>query len=170
MFRKPCSRAGLKPYCFHVWSGPLRVTWWWRGRWRGVSLPVFERYDLSSSVPRLLSRTTEPVMIKPDAAKVMNVGADVGAWKKVLPHLGEFLCSPSYPDGTPIGQVQIQITRQGNAIRATLKIEDQGGLRVSAVGTSPDCALLALNLLLESPACPWEKDSYALGQTRAKKK
>jgi hypothetical protein len=109
-------------------------------------------------------------MIKPDAAKVMQVGADLGAWGKAFPNLGEFLCSPVYPDKSPIGQVQIQITRQGNVVRATLKIADQGGLRVSAVGTSPDAALKALDLLLTSDVCPWETDTYALGQTRAKKK
>ncbi len=109
-------------------------------------------------------------MIKPDAAKVMQVGAEMGAWAKSLPHLGEFLCSPLYPDATPIGAVQVQITRQGNVIRTTLKIADQGGLRVSAVGTSPDAALKALDLLLTSDACPWETDTYALGQSRSKKK
>jgi len=107
---------------------------------------------------------------KPVLADAASSGASHGAWKAGLSNVASWLCDAAYPDGELMGQVQLQLKREGSIIRATLKIADQGGLKVSAIGESPSDALLALDLVLESAHCPWEKDAFPLAAKGAKKK
>jgi hypothetical protein len=66
--------------------------------------------------------------------------------------------------------VQLQLRREGTLIRATLKISDQGGLKASAIETTPQDALLALDLLLSGPEVPWEVDVYPLAAPKVRRK
>jgi len=108
--------------------------------------------------------------VKPILSGTLATGASHGTWKSGLKNLASWLCDAQYPDGEVMGQVQLQLRREGGIIRATLKIADQNGLKLSAIGESPSDALLALDLVLESPQAPWEKDPYPLATSRAKKK
>jgi hypothetical protein len=97
-------------------------------------------------------------------------GAEPGLWASTMPELTDWLTRASYEDGSPLGAVQLQLRREGSVIRATLKIADQGGLKVSAIEKSPGDALLALDLLLSGDDVPWETDGYPLQGPRGKKK
>lgn len=103
-----------------------------------------------------------PVRPNKPGSGVESRGANRGAWATSLPNLSEWLCSAAWEDGVPIGPVQIQMRREGSVIRVTLKISDQGGLKVSAIEESPLDALLALDLLLGTVEVPWEVDAYPL--------
>lgn len=91
------------------------------------------------------------------------MGASPGAWTQTVPAVADWLCKGVYSDGMPIGAVQLQLKREGTVIRATLKIADQGGLKVSAIEATPFDAILALDILLSGTDVPWEIDSYPLG-------
>lgn len=166
MVVRPSTRAPKGARVYHVWRGSIRVSFWWRGKWRGMSLPTWGLYDFVRGVPVLLS--TRGVRVMPDAPKRPAVnqsimGASPGAWGLSLPAVSDWLCRGVYSDGMPIGAVQLQIRREGTVVRATLKIADQGGLKVSAIEASPLDAILALDILLSGPDVPWEIDSYPLG-------
>jgi len=173
MVAKPCTRAGRRVRRIHVWRGATRVSWWWRGKWRGIGLPVWELFSFSGPYPVLLRTGGERAMpVKPSVrtGDSVPVGASRGAWLETLPELSDWLCRSTYEDGSLIGAVQLQIRREGSVIRATLKIADQGGLKVSAIEASPMDALLALDLLLSGKDVPWEEDAYPLGNKSSKKK
>lgn len=106
----------------------------------------------------------------PKMVPALLAAAKPGPWSKDLPVLASWLCESVYPNKQPIGKVQLQLTRSGSVIRATLKIEDQDGLRCSAVGESPAEAMMALDALLAAPKCPWEQDDYPLNPKGKKKK
>lgn len=91
------------------------------------------------------------------------MGASPGAWAQTVPAVADWMCKGVYSDGMPIGAVQLQLKREGTVIRATLKIADQGGLKVSAIEATPFDAILALDILLSGTDVPWEIDSYPLG-------
>lgn len=156
-----------------MWRGRVRVIWWWRGRWRKLGLPVWETWLINRGVPvRVLRKGgggIVPVMPKLADGGVPK-GADAGAWGEVYPQLSSWLVDSAYPDGQAIGRVQLQFTREGTVIRATLKIADQEGLKVSAVERDPASAMLALDLLLSGPDVPWERDHYPLQSPRPAKK
>jgi hypothetical protein len=97
-------------------------------------------------------------------------GAPKGKWSLEVPHVAGWLCDSVYPDGTPVGPVQLQLKREGTVIRATLKIGDQGGLKCSAIENSPMDAILALDLLLSGAEVPWETDHYPLSLPAGKRK
>lgn len=139
---------------------------WYRGRYRGVGLPqVFLRVDTSVGAGRILVRGgTMPEFPKLPAAG--SSGCDAGEWGSMFPLLAGWVCDSSYPDGTPLGAVQLQIRRDGGVIRASLKVSDQGGLMLRGVGADPVSALLSLEVLLSSESCPWEKDPYPLAGAR----
>lgn len=171
--RRPCTRAPKTARQYHVWRGLVRVSWWWRGRFRGLGLPTWGFYVLQFGVPVLqrLSKERPMPVIRPRASSPSEArGALHGSWSASLPSVSSWLCDPAYPDGAPIGPVQLQLRREGSVIRATLKISDQGGLKLSAVETSPLDALLALDLLLSSEDAPWEADAYPLGAKPAPRK
>jgi len=167
---RPCTRARSKPYRITVDRGSYRFHFWWRGKWRGVSLPVLEMWSTRGRVSLVSSNRGFFMPAKPVVKLGVEAGAKHGPWAVDLAVLAGWLCDAAYPDGLPVGQVQLQLKREGSVIRSTLKIEDQGGLRCSAVGESPVEALACLDLLLGSSACPWERDAYPLGSKGAKKK
>lgn len=101
---------------------------------------------------------------------VESRGASRGGWATTLPNLSEWLCCATWEDGVPIGPVQLQLRREGSIIRATLKISDQGGLKLSAIEENPQDALLALDMLLGAVEAPWEVDAYPLGGGKSKRK
>lgn len=166
---RPAHRAGSRPHTIVAWKGQFRVTWWWRGLRRGVGLPTYEVFRVGDAGELVLVRRGRTRMHVPDFSKLPKAAAKHGAWGKAMPHLCEWLCNSVYPDGKDIGKVQLQVRREGSIIRAVLKIEDQGGLTVSAVEDDPLSAIAALDVLLGSPQCPWQRDDYALGQKRGKK-
>jgi len=154
------------------WRGPFRVTFWYRGPWRGISLPLVERFDLSGPIPVLLYSEVSSMPVKPGIAEGGNAplkGASHGVWGKGMPTLSSWICDAVYTDGTPMGQVQVAVKRDGTVVRATLKVEDMGGVKCSAIGPDPASALAALELLLASPTAPWERDGYPLGSSARKK-
>lgn len=167
---KPHSRASARPYTFRVARGLFVVTFWWRGRWRGIGLPTWERTRVCNGVYQIVSRGGRSMPAKPVVAEAGKSGASHGSWKAGLSNVASWLCDAAYPDGELMGAVQLQLKREGTIIRATLKIADQNGLKVSAIGESPSDALLALDLVLESAQCPWEKDAFPLASKQGKKK
>jgi len=167
---RPAHRAGSRPHTIIVWRNHVRVTFWWRGRFRGIGLPLWEVFSMSGPLPVLLSRGKSVVPAKPVLSAGGDSGAQPGIWKASMPHLAGWVTDAAYPDGEPMGAVQLQLKREGSIVRATLKIADQGGIKVSAVGETPPDALLSLDLLLGSPQCPWERDPYPLGSSAKKKK
>lgn len=159
--------GGTRPRKIVVWRGSLRVTFWYRGKWRGIGLPTWERFDLTGPIPVLLSKGGGGMPNKPsgeDGASLPLTGAAYGQWGKGFPNLSSWLCDALYTDRTPMGQVTLTLKREGTAVRAILKVEDHAGIKCSAVGPDPLSALAALELLLAAPKVPWEKDPYPLGQ------
>lgn len=166
MCLQPCCRAPRRARSYIAWSGLLQVRFWWRGRWRGISLPTWVVHVWVDGVPRPVESGGCSVMAKPPvrpagAGSVSSCGK--GDWAGSLVSLSEWLCDGVYDDGTLKGAVQLQLRREGTIVRATLKIADQGGLRISAVERDPASALLALDLLLGLHEAPWEVDEYPLG-------
>lgn len=163
---------GWQPREIVVWKGDIKVSWWFRGRWRGISFPTWERYDRSGPVPVLLEEGGHAMPVKPEVSNSGGLplaGAMHGAWGKSFPQLCSWLCDPSYTDGTPMGAVSLMLKREGSVIRVTLKVADHGGIKCSAVESDPASALTALELLLGSPKAPWEIDPYPLNQGGKKK-
>jgi hypothetical protein len=166
---KPRSRAPSRERCIVVERRNTRVSFWWRGARRGIGLPFWQVFRREgNSVVLVLKKEGE--MIVPDSSKLPKHAAKHGPWRDDMPHLATWICDSVYPDGQDIGPTQLQCKREGSIIRATLKIADQGGLKVSALGEDCCEALLALDLLLGSPACPWERDPYPLAPGKGKKK
>lgn len=97
------------------------------------------------------------------------LSAQYGSWQKMCPQLASWLCDGQYDDGTVKGEATITLRRNVTTITATLKVED-GGLCLRGTGDSPDDALVALELLLNAPKVPWERDPYPLGRKAGKKK
>jgi hypothetical protein len=96
-------------------------------------------------------------------------GATKGNMSKTFPELWSWLCDASYEDGTPMGQVQVQLRRAGPLIVAVLKIQDQEGLKLEVTDASPERALASLEAALSSSPVPWQKDQYPLGGTKKRK-
>jgi len=149
----------------------LAFKFWYRGRFRGVGLPQVFRRVSTSVGPGLVFVKGGTMPEFPKLPAVGSSGCDAGEWGTSLPLLSGWVCDSSYPDGTPLGAVKLQLRRDGGVIRASLKVSDQGGLMLRAVGADPVSALLALEVLLSAEGCPWERDPYPLaGQRLAGKK
>jgi hypothetical protein len=87
-----------------------------------------------------------------------------------LPEIAAYLTDFSYPDGTPIGNVQLAVRTRGPLVVAQLKLAGLGGLRMTVEETDLDSALVALEAALSSEPQPWEPDPYPLdGQGKKKK-
>lgn len=98
------------------------------------------------------------------------VGAKKGKLGERMPELMSWVCDAAYADGTPLGQTQLKLRRQGPLIVATLQVADQGGLKLEAVDDSPEKALAALEALLQAESVPWCPDPFPIGVKRADKK
>lgn len=166
---KPSTRA-FRPYFCTATRGAVSFKFWFRGRFRGVGLPSVWRVRHTSVGVGYIRLREGQMPERPSVASLVSSGAEKGSWVDSLPTLAGWLCDSVYPDGEPVGPTQLQVKRDGPLIRATLKIADQGGLKMSAVGENPSDALVALELVLTSDRPPWEKDGYPLAQLKAKKK
>lgn len=165
--------GGNRPRELVTWVGNLRVSIWYRGKWRGCGLPTWERYDRSGSVPVLLEKGGGDMPVRPVAADGSSLpmsGALFGAWGKGFPLVCSWLCDASYTDGSPMGQTQLSFKREGTVVRVLLKVEDNGGIKCSALGPDPLSALAALEVLLAGPKPPWERDGYPLGNKSPQKR
>jgi len=90
---------------------------------------------------------------------------------KKFREIASFLTDVAYPDGTPIGNVQLSIRTRGPVIQAQLKLAGLGGLRINVEDVSADEALLALEAALTAEPVAWEPDPYPLdGQGKKKSK
>jgi len=87
-----------------------------------------------------------------------------------LKEVASFLTDVTYPDGTPIGNVQLSLRTRGPLVQAQLKIAGLGGLKVSVEDSNVDEALLALEAALQSEPVPWEPDPFPLDGGGHKKK
>ena len=106
-----------------------------------------------------------------DGVKVTGQsGCLKGTWEKHFPALAGWLCDAAYDDGKPCGPVQLSLKRRGSDVVITLKLADQGGLKLEAVESSPDKALVALEALLKADPVPWQADAYPLSGGPKKKK
>jgi len=105
-----------------------------------------------------------------DGTPLPLAGATHGVWGKGFPQVMGWLCDAAYSDGSPLGQTQLSFKREGTVIRATLKAQDNNGIKISAPGPDPASALAALEVLLAAPKPPWETDTYPLGGTSQKRK
>lgn len=169
MPQRPRTRA-FRPYFTISQRGDTFFKFWFRGRYRGVGLPEVWRVRHTSVGVGYVTLRYGQMPDRPSVASLAAGGAEWGEWRATLPTLAGWLCDGTYPDGEPVGPTQLQIKRDGPLIRCTLKIADQGGLKIGAVGESPGDALIALELLLTSEKPPWEKDGYPLAQIKAKRK
>jgi len=163
---------GWQPREIIVWRGDVRVSFWYRGRWRGISLPTWARFDRSGPVPVLLEEGESVMPVKPAVSAGGELplgGATFGAWGKMFPQICSWLCDAAYTDGSPMGATSLMLKREGTLVRVTLKVADHGGIKCSAVEADPASALTALELLLGSPKAPWEIDPYPLNQGGKKK-
>jgi len=87
-----------------------------------------------------------------------------------LPEVASYLTDFSYPDGTPIGNVQVSFRTRGPLVVAQIKLAGLGGLRMTVEETDLDAALIALEAALSSEPAPWEPDPYPLDGMLKKKK
>lgn len=89
---------------------------------------------------------------------------------KGFPELASYLTDVSYPDGSPVGNVQLSVRTRGPLIVAQLKLAGMGGLRLQVEDSCVDDALVALEALLLAEPVPFEPDPYPLdGQGKKKK-
>lgn len=84
--------------------------------------------------------------------------------------LRSYMVDVEWPQGGPVGEVQLSLRSRGHRIIAQLKLAAHGGLRVTAEGTGVDDALFALEAALNAATVPWERDPYPLGGADKKKK
>lgn len=87
-----------------------------------------------------------------------------------LPRVAEYLTDVTWPDGSPIGNVQLSVRTRGGLVVAQLKLAAMGGLRLSAEATCLDDALAALEAACNADPAPWEPDPYPLDGVVKKKK
>lgn len=87
-----------------------------------------------------------------------------------FPELSSWLKDTCYPDGKPIGMVQLSVRPKGAVYVVSLRIQDQGGLVMTAEEQSLDDALVLLEAALVSSPPPWHRDPYPLGQVTGKRK
>jgi len=120
-----------------------------------------------------------PVPLEGDMPKLPGVNAaEQGKGKprkptQMLKHLRElasFLTDFAYPDGTPIGNVQLAVRTRGPLVVAQLKLAGMGGLRMTVEETDVDAALIALEAALTADPQPWEPDPYPLDGGSKKRK
>jgi len=84
-----------------------------------------------------------------------------------FPELKSWLCDSAYPDGKPIGLVQLSIRPKGAVFVVQLRIQDQGGLLMSVEDVNLDDALLLLEAALVAVPPPWCRDPYPLGVSQS---
>jgi len=171
--RRPVGPISARPREIRgVWCG-LEWVLWWSGRYRGAtSLRWFIRRP--GEAPRGLTADelgeTMPALPQPSTAASPLVGAQKSTLMLKVPELQSWLCDAAYPDGKPIGATQLSIRRRGSTVYATLKIADQGGLKVEVAEPSIDRAFVALEALLTGSPVPWQPDPYPLDAAGKKKK
>jgi len=89
---------------------------------------------------------------------------------KSFKELASFFAEVNWPDGNPIGNVQLSIRTRGPLVQAQMKLAANGGLRLSVEDANLDEALLALEAALTADPVPWEPDPYPLDGLGGKKK
>lgn len=87
-----------------------------------------------------------------------------------LAEIASYLADTKYPDGSPVGSVQLSLRTRGPSIVAQLKLATLGGLRLQVEEANVDDALIALEAALNAQPVPWEPDPYPLDGTGKKKK
>lgn len=107
---------------------------------------------------------------KVDGDKVRGEPRKESQVLKKLKEISSFLSDIYYPDGTPIGNVQLTLRTKGPLVVAQMKIAGMGGLRLTCEALHVDDALMGLEAALNSEPPPWEPDPYPLDGHSKKKK
>ncbi len=151
---------------------------WIRGVWRGLHWETQWRGPYRQLTPFRWSRYVMPGRYHPLTAdelglthmpsmpEVGDPGKPVGVPKSQmlskLPELNSWLSDAAYPDGKPLGSVQLAVRRRGQAVHLTIKLADCGGVKLEVNEPTLDLALVALEALLSSKKVPWRKDDFPL--------
>jgi hypothetical protein len=163
--RRPATRLPKRGGLVRGFLRGLVVEVWYRGPWSPPSPSRWLERTRSGEclyVPAQVSDMPKPFE-GPSAGPVALVGCKKGVWAKGLPELMSWVCDATYADGTPLGQTMLQLRRQGGVMLASLKIADQGGLKIEAVDATPEQALASLEALLAAVSVPWQTDRYPVG-------
>lgn len=151
----------------------VRLTFWYHRHGEVIRAPTWFTWDGAKWV--LARASTEvydvPKPIDPTAPKVgVTTPRRPTKLFKGFPELASYLTDVAYPDGTPLGNVQLSIRTRGPLVVAQLKLAQLGGLRLTVEDTNADDALVALEALLLTEPVPFEPDPYPLdGQLKKKK-
>jgi len=151
----------------------LILTWWWGGVYKPARLV---RCYVARGGVEVLAREEEGVPFMPRVPTgAAASGQPVNRTKtrllgEKLPELASWLSDATYPDGKPVGMVQLSMRPKGAVYVVQLRIEDHGGLIVTVEDASLDDALVLLEATLTSDPIPWVRDPYPLGSVTKKKK
>lgn len=151
----------------------LVLTWWWGGVYRPVRLlrcvRAYTRYAVviheDEEVPTMPRIPTGAVA----SGQLINRAKSRLLGEK-LPELTGWLSDASYPDGKPVGMVQLSIRPKGAVYVVQLRVEDHGGLILTVEDPVVDDALVLLEASLTSDPIPWTRDPYPLGSVTKKRK
>ncbi|WP_146145483.1 hypothetical protein [Clostridium diolis] len=88
---------------------------------------------------------------------------------KMLTHLNEFLCNPSWDEGTPKGERSLMTFLRVQSVTLIVKVE-RPALKLVVSGATLDEALAGIEAALMLPRCPWQHDDNPLGRVKGKKK
>lgn len=158
-----CVYAHVRNFRLCLWCGPwyMPIRLRHAAVWRDDAWSTFADRPEVLSMPRAFEGT-------------VSAGAPINRSKsKVLgafPELSSWLVEGAYPDGKPVGMVQLSIRPKGAVYVATLRIADQGGLMLQTEDVQLDDVLLLLEAALTASPTPWQRDPYPLGQISGKRK
>lgn len=172
MPKRPFGPGKENQRCIHVSLWNLRLVLWYANRYtpirlrrsevyrRGVWEPWADRPEVLS-MPRALSGGPGegPVYQRPKPKLFER-----------FPELVSWLTDSAYPDGKPVGMVQLSIRPKGAVFVVQLRIQDQGGMLCSVEDPVLDDALLLLEASLTASPVPWTRDPYPLGVSQTKKR
>lgn len=151
----------------------VRLTYWYHRHGKVIQAPTWEVWDGRTwKLGRASMEVYDvPKPIDPNAPKAgVTTPRRPSKLLKGFPELASYLTDVAYPDGTPVGNVQLTVRTRGPLVVAQLKLAAMGGLRLTVEDTNADDALVALEALLLAEPVPFEPDPYPLdGQIKKKK-
>jgi len=112
-------------------------------------------------MPRQVSAVSgEGLQVQRAAPKLLGLFPELSSWMK----------DGNFPDGKPVGMVQLSVRPKGMVYVVQLRVQDQGGMIITVEDPSFDDALMLLEAALVASPPPWSRDPYPLGISQGKKK
>lgn len=155
-----------------VWR-EVRLTFWYHRHGEVIKAPTWavrvgDRWETRRASTEVYD---VPKPIDPNAPKAgVTTPRRPTKLLKGFPELASYLTDVAYPDGSPVGNVQLTVRTRGPLVVAQLKLAAMGGLRITVEDTCVDDALVALEALLLAEPVPFEPDPYPLDSMAKKKK